>query len=103
MPDPVDVYADQFQLNTGPFGCSLNFLLTGPTPPAPGEAPQVQRQATVRMSLEHLKVMAFILHRQVSQMETQTQTEIAIPVPVLNALRIGPEDWNAFWGRMRGN
>jgi hypothetical protein len=101
MPEPVDVYADQFQLNTGPFGCSLNFLLSGPTPPAPGAAPQVQRQATVRTSLEHLKVMTFILHRQISQIEEQTGTEIPIPVQVLNALQIGLEDWNGFWRRAR--
>ncbi len=97
MPEPVDVYADQFQLNTGPFGCSLNFLLTGPTPPAPGTPPLVQRQATVRMSLEHLKVMAYILHHQISQLETQSGIQIPIPIQVLNALQIGPEDWDVFW------
>ena len=101
MAEPVDVYADQFQVNTGPFGCSLNFLLSGPTPPAPGAAPQVQRLATVRTSLEHLKVMTFILHRQVLQHEAQTGTDIQIPPQVLNALQIGLEDWNAFWRRPR--
>jgi hypothetical protein len=101
MPDPVDVYADQFQVNTGPFGCSLNFLLSGPTPPAPGTAPQVERLATVRTSLEHLKVMTFMLHRQVLHYEAETGTDIPIPTQVLNALRIGLEDWNLFWTRSR--
>jgi hypothetical protein len=97
MPEPVDVYADQFQVNTGVYGCTLNFLLSSPTPPAPGSAPQVERQATVRMSLEHLKVMAFILHRQLLGYENQTGARIALPVAVLNSLQIGPEDWETFW------
>lgn len=101
MPEPVDVYADQFQVNTGPFGCSLNFLLSGPTPPPPGAAPQVERLATVRMSLEHLKVITFILHRQLLEHQAQTGTDIPIPAQVLNALQIGLEDWNAFWRRLR--
>jgi hypothetical protein len=101
MPDPVDVYADQFQVSVGPFGCSLNFLLSGPTPPAPGAAPQVERLATVRTSLEHLKVITFMLRRQVLDYEAQTGTDIPIPAQVLNALRIGLEDWNLFWTRSR--
>lgn len=99
MPEPVDVYADQFQINTGAYGCTLNFLASNPIPPAPGSAPQADRLATVRMSLEHLKIMTFILHRQLLQYETQTGVTIPIPVTVLNSLGIGPEDWQAFWRR----
>lgn len=97
MAEPVDVYADQFQISTAVYGCTLNFLVSGPTPPAPGTAPQVERLATVRMSLEHLKVMTFILHRQLLQHETQTGTTIPIPTHVLNGLQVGLEDWERFW------
>ena len=97
MAEPIDVYADQFQINTSAFGCVLNFSASGPTPPAPGAAPQVQRLATVRMSLEHLKVMAFLLHRQLLQHETQTGITIQIPTQVLNGLGVGQEDWTRFW------
>ncbi len=102
MPEPVDVYSDQFQVNTAPYGCVLNFFVSGPTPPAPGAAPQVERLATVRMSLEHLKVMTFILHRQLLQHEAQTGTEIPIPAQVLNVMGVGLEDWNTFWRRLGG-
>ena len=70
MPDPVDVYSDQFQINTGAYGCILNFFATSREPAAIGGVqPQPERVATIRMSLEHLKVMAFILHRQLTMYE----------------------------------
>ncbi len=97
MLEPVDIYSDQFQVNTSPYGCTLNFSVSGPTPPAPGAAPQVERLATVRMSLEHLKIMTYVLHRQVQNYEQQTGTHIPIPMQVLNVLQIGREDWDAFW------
>ena len=37
--ETVDVYSDQFQINQGAYGCSLNFMVSQPTPPAPGSAP----------------------------------------------------------------
>jgi hypothetical protein len=97
MPEPVDVYSDQFQLNLGPFGCLLNFSATDPQPPPPGAPPQTHRLATVRMSNEHLKVLTYILHRQVIEYERNTGIRVAIPMQVINGLRIGPEDWETFW------
>ena len=99
MAEPVAVFTDQFQLNTSPYGATLNFLLTDPIPPSPGTAPKVERQATVRMSLEHLKVMSFILLRSVRQYEAQTNTTIQIPMQMLNQMGISPEDWDACWRR----
>lgn len=99
MPEPIDIYTDQFQVNTGPFGATVNFLSTQPTPPAPGTSPQAERLATVRMSLEHLKVMTFILRNQVRTHEEQTGTTIPVPPQVLNGIHISPEDWEAFWRR----
>ena len=61
MTEVPDVYADQFQVNLGTFGCTINFQLSGATPVAPGAPPQVDRVATIRMSLEHLKAMVFII------------------------------------------
>lgn len=97
MADQVDIYSDQFQINTGPYGCTLNFLVTSPQPPAPGSAPQAERLASVRMSLEHLKVMTYVVRRQVLEYERQSGVRIQIPQEVLNALRIGREDWDTFW------
>lgn len=97
MAEPLDVYCDQFQVNTNPYGSALNFFASPPAPPAPGVAPQSERLVTVRMSLEHLKLMTFMLHRQIKQHEGGLGITIPVPVQVLNALQIGPEDWTAFW------
>ncbi len=97
MADPIDAYADQFQLATGPYGATLSFQVSPPTPPAPGAAVNPERIATIRTSLEHLKVMAFILYRQILEHERQSGTTIPIPSNVLNDLRVGPEDWEAYW------
>ena len=61
MTEPVSVFIDQFQLNTAARTAlpSILFFLADPMPPSPGTPPKSERQATVRMSLEHMKVMAF--------------------------------------------
>jgi hypothetical protein len=99
MPDAVDVYADQFQINIGPYGCTFNFMLSSHQPPAPGTVPQAQRMASVRMSLEHTKVMAYLIQRQIKEYERQTGVHVQLPQDVLNGLRIGREDWDGFWRR----
>jgi hypothetical protein len=97
MPDPVDAYADQFQITLGPYGSTLSFLVSQATPPPPGASLQSDRVATIRMSLEHLKVMTFLLRRQVVQYERDRAIDVQIPQEILNSLRIGLEDWQAFW------
>ena len=99
MTEAIDVYTDQFQVNTGPYGVVLNFLRSQPTPPAPGSSPQADQQATIRMSLEHLKLMTFVLRNQVLSHEEQTGTTVQLPMQVLNGLKISKEDWDAFWKR----
>ncbi len=97
MVEPIDVYCDQFQTTISPYGATLSFLISEPMPPAPGSSPKAERLATIRMSLEHLKTMAFIIRNQVRNHEQQTGTTIPIPVQVLNSLKIAPEDWDTFW------
>jgi hypothetical protein len=97
MAEPIDVYSDSFQINTGPYGSTLNFLLSPSTPPAPGKTPQPETLATIRMSLEHLKLMTFVLRRQIMHHEQQTGVNIQVPSQVLNSLSISPEDWDSLW------
>ena len=97
MNEFADVYTDQFQMNLSPYGATLNFSLTDSTPPSPGTAPKIERKATVRLSLEHLKVMTFILVRQIKQYENQTGTNIQIPNQILNSISVSPEDWDLLW------
>ena len=100
MTEPVSVFIDQFQRNTSPYGATLNFMLTDPMPPSPGTPPKSERQATVRMSLEHMKVMAFIMQRWVKQdQKPQNRTTIQIPMQMLNQMGISLEDWDACWKR----
>ena len=102
MEGPLDIYSDQFQVSTGPYGCALNFMLSNPTPPPPGSAPQAERVATIRMSIEHLKVMTFMLRRQIMVVERDTGVKVEIPVQALNNLRISLEDWQALWKQPEG-
>jgi hypothetical protein len=97
MAEAPDVYADQFQLNLGPLGCTLNFQVSGANPVAPGSMPPIERVATIRLSLQHLKAMAFIFHKQIVAYESQTQLNIGLPVDVLRVMQIRQEDWEAFW------
>ena len=97
MPEPNDFYADQFQFHINAFGCSLNFQLTDPMPPSLGAPPQVDRVATIRLSVEHLKALTFILHRQIIAFEVQNQTAVGLPSETLRAMQVRQEDWQAFW------
>jgi hypothetical protein len=95
---PVDVYSDQMGVTVGPFGCALNFSQSLAVPPAGGAIGAGYPVATVRMSLEHLKIMVFLLRRQVVQHERNSGVQIPIPREVLNQMRIGLEDWKECWG-----
>jgi hypothetical protein len=97
MPEPIDLYSDSFQLNTGPYGATLNFMLSPSSPPAPGKTPQPETLATIRMSLEHLKLMTFVLRRQIMHHEQQSGVNIQVPTQLLNSMRISPDDWDSLW------
>ena len=100
MADVPDVYTDGVSLNIGPFGCILNFALS-PAVAQAGAGAMAQPVATVRSSLEHLKIMAFLIRRQLRDYERQSGVEVPIPADVLNQLRIGREDWDECWGARR--
>lgn len=95
MPDAdsvPDVYADQFLVSVNVWGIALSFL-KGPAHPSPGQTPQGDMQATIRMSLEHAKATAMILRKQLKQYERESGTEIVIPNAVFNAMGLSAEDW----------
>ena len=97
MPDEEsvpDVYTDQFLITSGIWGVAMTFLKSPPHP-SPGQAPQPDPQATVRMSLQHAKVVAMMLRKQLKTWEREN-VEIAIPNSILNQLGLSPEDWGAL-------
>lgn len=98
MTDSIDVYSDQFTITVGPYGASLSFAVTEPHPiPTAPQPPE--RVATIRMSVEHLKIMAMIIVRHVKKMEEELGVSFPISSQVLNQLGIGKEDWDGFWSR----
>lgn len=99
MAEPFDVYVDQFTIGINPYGVSMNFKRSNPKPAAPGSSPVADDVGTIRMSLEHFKIMAFLLKRQINEIEGQLGIDIPLPVQLMNILKIAPEDWNAFWKR----
>ncbi|MEK7354189.1 MAG: hypothetical protein AABZ77_06765 [Chloroflexota bacterium] len=99
MEEPFDEYVDQFGIGAGVYGVILNFKRTNPQPVAPGNIPTAKDVGTIRMSLEHFKLMAFLLKRQCDDIEGQLGIEIPLPLQVMNALKIAPEDWQKFWQR----
>jgi hypothetical protein len=97
-PTPIpDEYCDQAGINFNPFGATLNFFLTNPVPSMPGMATQPSRVATIRMSMEHLKMMTFVIRRQIQQYERDNGVSIQIPQSTLTNSQISREDWEAVW------
>jgi hypothetical protein len=100
MADIFDEYIDQYTMGAGGvYGVSLNFRKSNPKPVVPGSDLGTTEIGTIRMSLEHFKVMIFLMKRQMDEIESQFGTEIQLPIQVMNSLRIAPEDWQKFWQR----
>lgn len=97
MSELFDEYSDQFLVTVGPFGTAITFRRSPAVAGAPGSTAQGEDIGVIRMSLEHLKLMTFILKRQLA--ETEQQQGIIIPISplTLNAMKIAPEDWDSFW------
>jgi hypothetical protein len=90
MDEPV-LYSDGIQIGVSPFTVTLGFTVAPPAQPGAQASIPV---ATIRMSLEHAKVMAIILRKQLKQFEEQLGAEIALPHQVYQQLGVSPkEDW----------
>lgn len=96
MGEPIDVYSDQFMMTTTAFGANLSFYVNTPHPEQSKPIPP-EKIATIRMSNEHLKVMAMIIVRQIKKMEYDTGVKIQMDKRVLNGIGISPDDWDDFW------
>jgi len=86
-----ELYSDGMQLGLSPFTAILSFTMqpagqTGTMPPI--------KVANVRMSLEHAKVMAIILRKQLKGFEEQLGEPIPLHPQLYNQLGISrQEDW----------
>ena len=91
-----DKYADQFTITITPFGANLSFGAREPHP-ATARTPQNQHLGTIRMSVEHLKVMTMVIRKQILQVERESGVKAEVSIMMLNQLQIPPEDWETFW------
>ena len=96
MEEPIDVYSDQFMVTTTAFGANLSFYVNTPHPEQTKPV-AAEKLATIRMSIEHLKVMTMMIVKQVKKMESDIGVKIAVDRRVLNSLGIPPDDWEEFW------
>ena len=96
MVEPIDVYTDQFMITTTAFGANLSFAVNTPHPEQ-SKVVAAEKLATIRMSNEHLKVMALLIVRQIKRMESDTGVRIAVDNRVLNGIGVSPGDWEDFW------
>lgn len=94
LPDIPDFYADRMRLTVTVFGVNISFGLGNPHPEQNNsDLVDVLENVRIRMSLEHAKIMAMILKKQIKLYESQNETEVAIPKQVLEALDLRNEEW----------
>ncbi len=87
-----DYYVDSTQMSTTPYGVAISIGRTpahhsGPTPAIP------EQLAVVRMSLEHAKVIAMLLRKQLKSYE-RANGEIPLPPELYTSLGVAREDWS---------
>ena len=92
MDDAVpELYADGVQIGLGPFGVTLAFAMqpagqTGTMAPI--------KVCNLRMSLEHAKVLAMMLRKQLKNFEEQMGENIPLPQQLYQQLGLSKmEDW----------
>ncbi|MEW5827451.1 MAG: hypothetical protein AB1846_01070 [Chloroflexota bacterium] len=94
LPDIPDFFSDRMRLTVTVFGVNFTFGLGAPHPDDnSGDLVGVLELVRVRMSLEHAKIMAMLLKKQIKDYEQMNETEVAIPKKVLEALNLSDENW----------
>ncbi len=94
MSEIPDIYSDQFNMAMSPYGIALTFSLSPSMPSAlPNQVPATP-QAVVRMSLEHAKVLAMMLRRNIKQYELEALGDpVKLPQATLAQLHLSDSDW----------
>ena len=101
MAEAFDIYSDYVTFRTTHWGTTLSFHLQDVVPSDDGSWGQ-QLQGTVRMSNEHLKVVLFILARNMRTQEINTGARYDATNEILEQLGVPREDWNHFWEQVGG-
>jgi hypothetical protein len=82
MAETNDIFADGVRTFVGAYGCALHFWLSTPeahvSTPAEMNLPSA-RVATIRMTPELMKSLAWMLYRQIKLYEEQYRLEVELP------------------------
>jgi hypothetical protein len=95
LPDIPDFYCDRMRMTVTVFGVNFTFGLGNPHPEQnPSDnLVDVLELVRVRMSLEHAKILAMLLKKQIKLYENSNETEVAIPKKIIEALNLVDEKW----------
>lgn len=88
-----DFYFDGTQVTVTLFGVNMTFTLSTPHPKDQSDALKVKTQAVTRTSLEHAKIFAMLLRKQLKQYEFATKIDIRVPNEVYQGLGLDSGDW----------
>ena len=103
---PFFGFSDGIALRGGPFGYEIVFKKHPQTrdvsPPPPG-APELLPEppatiATISVTMEHAKIIAFHMWRQILQLESGSGVVFPLPPALLDEMAISPQEWTGFWG-----
>lgn len=89
-----DIYCDGVQMGMTPFDMMIWLLQRPPGVGSPGAEVKPNHVGTIRMSLEHAKVFAIMLRKNLKQYEDQTGGKIPMHPDLAKNLGISKEeDW----------
>jgi hypothetical protein len=97
MAEPFDYYTDSMEVSSSLVGSSLTFGVQHATSAGPDQVGSVNYFGTLRMSVEHLKIMTFIIKRHLMRHEHSVSVTYDVPQEALRLLQIDPDEWKAFW------
>jgi hypothetical protein len=88
-----DYYFDRVEVTVTIFGANITFSLGKAHPKNEAEATEIKALATVRTSLEHAKIFAMLLRKQLKTYELNTHIDIRVPSEVYERLGLDANDW----------
>lgn len=91
--DHPDFYFDGIQVTVTLFSVNMTLTLSNPHPKDQSEAMKVKTQAVTRTSLEHAKIFAMLLRKQLKTYEINAKIDIQVPPEVYANLGLDSNDW----------
>jgi len=87
-----DIYVDRVRTTLSTFGAALSFGISEPHPENREES-KIDELVTVRMSLQHLKIMLILMKKQLKEFEKANEFEVTLPKSVMDKLGLEEEQW----------